>query len=98
MMEFDVKYVRDGVIRERFTVPACEAYLIGVYRDGIPYQPDREAIYNKLPYHYRKAFYRSNMWKGVNGDGNDVFRADMWNAKHNKPLGTVFAKAVERAE
>lgn len=93
-MQFEVTYSRGGCIRSRFTVPATEAGLVGIYRDGIPYRPCGAAIHDALPYHYRAAFDRAQMWLGRNGDGRDVFRADLWDARHKRPLGSVFARAL----
>ena len=94
-MLFDVIYQRDGVIRARFTVPAVEAGVIGVYRNGVPYRPHGGDIHRNMPGRYAAAFSRAALWMGKNGDGCDVFRADLWDATGRKSLGTVFARALD---
>jgi hypothetical protein len=94
-MLFDVVYMRDGAARARFTVPAQEAGLFGVYRDGVPYRPDGAAIHRAMPGRYAADFERAALWLGKAGDGSDVFRADLWDASGRKPLGSVFARAVD---
>ena len=91
---FEITYSRDGVIRARFTVPAVAAGVVGVYRDGVPYRPDGAAICAALPYHYRGAFERAALWLGRNSDGCNVFRADLWDSRRKRPLGSVFARPV----
>ena len=93
-MQFLVTYERDGLIRARFTVPAKARALVGIYVDGTPYGPDGSAIYAGLPHQYRAAFDRAHLWLGKGGDGAEMFRADLWESRHKRPLGSVFARVL----
>lgn len=42
------------------SVHARPAGIVGHYVDGVPYQPDRDAVRAALPHYWRKAFDRTN--------------------------------------
>jgi hypothetical protein len=94
-MQFEVTYQRDEITRKQFTVGAKERAIVGVYVNGIPFGPDGSAIYHNLPYAYRKAFDRAHLWLGRGADGREVFRADLWDSRHKKPLGSVFVRPLK---
>lgn len=85
-MRYRVELQTGGVVRRRFHVPAVRAFLVGDYRDGLPYQPDGAAISAGLPFRYRAAFGRSSLWYG-----ESLFRADLNRKRDSAPMGTVFA-------
>ena len=89
---FTIEYQRDGILRNKFKVPARESGLVGVYVNGIPYQPQDSAIEACLPYHVRKAFARQQAWWQIGL--SDVMKKDLV-ALSGKPLGTLFARVED---
>lgn len=92
MPEFIIEYQCDGILRNKFKVPARESGLVGAYVNGIPYQPQDSAIVEFLPYHVRKAFARQQDWWQIGL--SDVLKKELV-ALNGKPLGTLFARIEE---
>lgn len=72
-------------------IAAEPAGLVGVYVDGIPYQPDRGAVRAVLPYHWRASWDRcTGFW--WNDERTQAFAhlAD----RRGRPLTTVYANAT----
>lgn len=82
------------VARVRFTVPAIERGVSGVYFDGKPYAPCVESVIARAPYRLRKAIERSTGFWG--SDLSDVMRLDLNRARDGAARGTVFARALWR--
>ena len=95
MPVFTIEYQRDGILRNKFKVPARESGLVGAYVNGIPYQPQDSAIVEFLPYHVRNAFARQQLWWQVGL--SDVLKKDLV-ALSGKPLGTLFARIEEQTQ
>ena len=95
MPVFTIEYQRDGILRNKFKVPARESGLVGAYVNGIPYQPQDSAIVEFLPYHVRNAFARQQLWWQVGL--SDVMKKDLV-ALNGKPLGTLFARIEEQTQ
>jgi len=82
--------------REGFGKPfvrAVERGLVGVYRAGKPYGPDRAAIREALPHYYRKAFDRADgtFWLT---EGTENFHVDLRDAR-GRYLNRVYAMAYD---
>lgn len=92
MPEFIIEYQRDGILRNKFKVPARESGLVGAYVNGIPYQPQDSEVIDSLPYHVRKAFGREQVWWQIGL--SDVLKKELV-ALNGKPLGTLFARIEE---
>ena len=95
MPVFTIEYQRDGILRNKFKVPARESGLVGAYVNGIPYQPQDSAIVEFLPYHVRKAFARQQAWWQIGL--SDVLKKELV-ALNGKPLGTLFARVEEHTQ
>lgn len=95
MPAFTIEYQRDGILRNKFKVPARESGLVGAYVNGIPYQPQDSAIVEFLPYHVRKAFEREQVWWQIGL--SDVLKKEIV-ALNGKPLGTLFARIEDQTQ
>ena len=95
MPAFTIEYQRDGILRNKFKVPARESGLVGAYVNGIPYQPQDSAIVEFLPYHVRKAFARQQVWWQIGL--SDVLKKELV-ALNGKPLGMLFARIEEQTQ
>jgi hypothetical protein len=72
-------------------IPGEAAGLIGVYVDGVPYQPDHAAVRAVLPYRWRAAWdRRPSMWFD---NATGVARAHLTD-RRGRPLTTIYAHAT----
>lgn len=72
-------------------VAATEAAVYGVYRDGVPYAPDAQAVRDALPHYYRKAYDRAGgtFWWSKHGDNDSAYLT--LNDRRGKWLNTLYA-------
>lgn len=92
-LQYNVQLNAHGVIRFKATVPAREAGIVGDYHNGVPYQPDNDAVRKVLPYRYRKAFDRTlKWWQTESMSGRSLpLKCELHTARDHKPMGTLFA-------
>jgi hypothetical protein len=97
-LTFTVNYMRDGLIRRKFTVPATRRAISGIYFDGAPYAPCGAAVVAAMPKTLEKATCRAGFWVG---EFSDVMRLDLRGYSRGLTegacLGTLFAKADWKA-
>lgn len=97
---FTVNYLRNGVLRRRFTVSVARQVLHGVYFNGAPYLPDLDEVKAAMPKTLHKAIDRGlGFW---NDKYSDVVAMDLYGAsrayyRQGKPLGTLIAQADWKA-
>ena len=90
-LTFEIQ-LNDGVVRWKAIVPALESGLVGCYSDGKPYEPNDEAILERLPFKYRKAFRRaSKWWQESDQSGRFMPLKCELTTLRGKPLGTLWA-------
>lgn len=100
MLTFTVKYMRNGVIRRKFTVPASSQVLHGVYCNGVPYLPDLDAVKACMDKRLHPAIDRNiGFWTDKYSDevSMELHGASRTYYKQGKPLGTLFAQADWKA-
>lgn len=90
MGKFIVEFHTNGLLREKWTVAAYKAYAAGIWDGEWPYLPAHAQVIEGLPYQYRKAFERGALWWGT--QACDVVRCDLYRARDNAPIGTLFAR------
>jgi hypothetical protein len=92
MPTYNIQLNANGVVRFKAVVPAVEAGLVGDYHDHKPYQPDSRAVFERLPFKYRKAFKRAlGWWQDNSMSGRSLpLKCDLVTLK-GKPLGTLYA-------
>jgi len=95
--KFIVELHDNGVIRGAWTVAARRAAIVGIWEGDWPYLPAHSQIVAGLPYHYRKAFERGGTWWQRNGLV-DVVRRDLYRARDNAPMGSIFARYMKQGE
>jgi hypothetical protein len=61
-LEYIVTLHREGQAVWRARVPAKQCGLVGDYHNGLPYQPDADALTKALPHSHKKAFERALGW------------------------------------
>lgn len=97
-LTFTVKYMRDGVIRRKFTVPATRRAISGIYFNGGPYAPCHAAVVAAMPKPLEKATCRAGFWAG---ELSDVMRLDLRGYSRGLSegacLGTLYAQADWKA-
>jgi hypothetical protein len=96
-LTFEVTHYCNGVIFRRFTVPAIERGVYGVYFDGVPYGPCEVSVAEKMPKTLSKAIFRGCGFWITNL--SDIMQKDLQGysrgyAKQGKPLGTLIARAI----
>lgn len=92
MLQFNVQLNADGVVRFKAVVPAVEAGLVGDWFEGKPYQPDERAVFERLPYRYRKAFTRAmKWWQTESMSGRSMPLKCELKTLRGKPMGSLFA-------
>ena len=97
MGKFIIELHENGVVREAWTVAARKAAVVGIWDGESPYLPHYAQVVAGLPYHYRKAFERGGAWWQRNGLV-DVVRRDLYRARDNAPMGSLFARYIKEGD
>lgn len=77
------------------TVGAQPSGLVGVYRQGVPYEPDRAAIRAALPHYYRAAFDRNKGSFWFERDREECNAYLTLYDRRGKHLNTIYANAYD---
>lgn len=91
-LTYSIQLNRDGVVKFQAIVPALESGIVGDYHNHKPYQPDSRAIFERLPWSYRKAFERAlKWWREETYSGHSVPLMCELRSTKGESMGTLFA-------
>ena len=91
-MHFEIEIHANGTLADKFTTGAAKAAICGVWHGDWPYLPRFDHMVKGLPYRYLRAFERNPIWWTRKDDGCDVARCDLYRARDNAPMGSIFAR------